>query len=118
MAKAYVGGRVITLGDAAHVVHPLAGQGVNLGLRDVAGLRDMVRTAMQRRQDWSAPHRLQRCARARRSENTVAAYSFDAINKVFSNDEMHLTLARGALLGLAGRMPPLLSLFWKRASGL
>lgn len=118
LAKAYVAGRVLTLGDAAHVVHPLAGQGVNLGLRDVAGLRDLVRTAKQRRQEWSAPHRLQRWARMRRSENTVAAYSFDAINKVFSNDEMHLTLARGALLGLAGKMPPLVSLFWKRASGL
>ena len=118
LAKAYVAGRVLTLGDAAHVVHPLAGQGVNLGLRDVSGLRDLVRDARQRRQDWSAPHRLQRWARTRRSENTVAAYSFDAINTVFSNDEMHLTLARGALLGLAGRMPPLLSLFWKRASGL
>ncbi len=118
LAKGYVAGRVLTLGDAAHVVHPLAGQGVNLGLRDVAGLRELVRDARQRRQDWSTPHRLQRWARTRRSENTVAAYSFDAINKVFSNDEMHLTLARGALLGLAGRMPPLLSLFWKRASGL
>ncbi len=118
LAKRYVAGRVLTLGDAAHVVHPLAGQGVNLGLRDVAGLRDLVREAKQRRQDWASPHRLQRWARTRRSENTVAAYSFDAINTVFSNDEMHLTLARGALLGLAGRMPPLLSLFWKRASGL
>lgn len=118
LAKGYVAGRVLTLGDAAHVVHPLAGQGVNLGLRDVAGLRELVRDARQRRQEWSTPHRLQRWARTRRSENTVAAYSFDAINKVFSNDEMHLTLARGALLGMAGRMPPLLSLFWKRASGL
>ncbi|PZU25970.1 MAG: 2-octaprenyl-3-methyl-6-methoxy-1,4-benzoquinol hydroxylase [Stenotrophomonas sp.] len=118
LATAYVAGRVLTLGDAAHVVHPLAGQGVNLGLRDVAGLRDLVREARQRRQDWSSPHRLQRWARTRRSENTVAAYSFDAINKVFSNDEMHLTLARGVLLGLAGRMPPLMSVFWKRASGL
>lgn len=118
LAKRYVAGRVLTLGDAAHVVHPLAGQGVNLGVRDVAGLRDLVREAAQRRQDWSSPHRLQRWARTRRSENTVAAYGFDAINSVFSNDELHLTLARGALLGLAGRVPPLLSLFWKRASGL
>ncbi len=118
LASDYVAGRVLVLGDAAHVVHPLAGQGVNLGLRDVAGLRDLVRDARQRRADWTAPHRLRRWARVRRSDNTVAAYGFDAINKVFSNDEMHLTLARGALLGLAGRMPPLLSLFWKRASGL
>ncbi|WP_313643028.1 UbiH/UbiF family hydroxylase [Stenotrophomonas sp.] len=118
LAKAYVAGRVLTLGDAAHVVHPLAGQGVNLGLRDVADLRELVRSAKQRRQEWSSPHRLQRWARSRRSENTLAAYSFDAINKVFSNDEMHLTLARGALLGLAGKLPPLMSVFWKRASGL
>ena len=118
LAKAYVAGRVLTLGDAAHVVHPLAGQGVNLGLRDVADLRELVRSAKQRRQEWSSPHRLQRWARSRRSENTLAAYSFDAINKVFSNDEMHLTLARGALLGLAGKLPPLMSLLWNRASGL
>ena len=118
LANNYVAGRVLVLGDAAHAVHPLAGQGVNLGLRDVAGLREVVRDAQQRRADWAAPHRLRRWARLRRSDNTVAAYGFDAINKVFSNDEMHLTLARGALLGLAGRMPPLLSLFWKRASGL
>ncbi|MCG8277787.1 UbiH/UbiF family hydroxylase [Stenotrophomonas sp. NLF4-10] len=118
LAKDYLAGRVLVLGDAAHVVHPLAGQGVNLGLRDVAALRALLRDALQRRVDWTAPHRLRRWARSRRSENTVAAYGFDAINKLFSNDEMHLTLARGALLGLAGRMPPLLSLFWKRASGV
>ncbi|MCL7715115.1 UbiH/UbiF family hydroxylase [Stenotrophomonas mori] len=118
LASDYVAGRVLVLGDAAHVVHPLAGQGVNLGLRDVAGLCALVRDARQRRVDWATDHRLRRWARVRRSENTVAAYGFDAINKVFSNDEMHLTLARGTLLGLAGRMPPLLSLFWRRASGL
>lgn len=117
LVQRYVSGRVLTLGDAAHVVHPLAGQGVNLGLRDVAALRDSVRQALARRADWAAPHRLQRWARARRSENTVAAYGFDTINRLFSNDEMHLTLVRGAALGLAGRLPPLVDALWRRASG-
>ncbi len=114
----YVAGRVLALGDAAHVVHPLAGQGVNLGLRDVAALRTLVREALARHSDWAAPHRLRRWARTRRSENTVAAYGFDTINKVFSNDEMHLTLLRGAVLGRVGCVPPLVDLLWKRAAGV
>nr|WP_295377753.1 UbiH/UbiF family hydroxylase [Pseudoxanthomonas sp.] len=118
LAQQYVSGRILLIGDAAHVVHPLAGQGVNLGLRDVAGLRALIRDAQSRRVDWSAPHRLLRWARQRRSESTAAAYAFDGINRLFSNDEMHLTLLRGPLLGLAGRVPPLANLFWRRASGL
>lgn len=118
LAQQYVSGRILLIGDAAHVVHPLAGQGVNLGLRDVAGLRTLIRDAQSRRVDWSAPHRLARWARQRRSESTAAAYAFDGINRLFSNDEMHLTLVRGPLLGLAGRLPPLANLFWRRASGL
>lgn len=114
----YVRGRVLALGDAAHVVHPLAGQGVNLGLRDVAALRELVRGAVSRRADWAAPHRLQRWGRQRLSENTLAAYGFDTINKVFSNDEMHLTLLRGAVLGKVGCVPPLVDLLWKRAAGV
>jgi 2-octaprenyl-3-methyl-6-methoxy-1,4-benzoquinol hydroxylase len=54
----------------------------------------------------------------RRSEDSVAAYSFSAINRVFSNDEMHLTLLRGPLLGVAGKLPSLTHLLWRRASGL
>uniref|UniRef100_UPI00249A0788 FAD-dependent monooxygenase n=1 Tax=Stenotrophomonas sp. PS02300 TaxID=2991426 RepID=UPI00249A0788 len=118
LANAYVAGRVLALGDAAHVVHPLAGQGVNLGLRDVGALHATVLRAQQRRQDWASPDRLQRWARERRSENTVSAYGFDAINTIFSNDEMHLTLARGCALGSVGRLPPLVSALWKRAAGL
>lgn len=118
LAESYVAGKVLLMGDAAHVVHPLAGQGVNLGLRDVARLQATIGQAQARGVDWSAPHRLARWARECRSGNTAAAYAFDGINRFFSNDEMHATLLRGPLLGLAGKVPALTSLFWKRASGL
>ncbi len=117
LAEAYVSGKVLLMGDAAHVVHPLAGQGVNLGLRDVARLHATLDRALARGVDWSAPHRLARWARECRSENAAAAYAFDGINRFFSNDEMHATLLRGPLLGLAGKLPALTNLFWKRASG-
>jgi 2-octaprenyl-3-methyl-6-methoxy-1,4-benzoquinol hydroxylase len=118
LVDSYVAGRVLFVGDAAHVVHPLAGQGVNLGLRDVAGLRDAISGALRRRGEWSAPQRLQRWARTRRSENAVAAYSFEALQRLFGSDDVATTLLRGPLLGLAGRVPSLAHLFWRRASGL
>ena len=118
LADAYVSGKVLLVGDAAHVVHPLAGQGVNLGLRDVARLRDSIADAQSRRVDWSSAHRLARWSRECRSENAAAAYAFDGINRMFSNDEMHATLLRGFALGLAGKLPPLANLFWRKASGL
>jgi 2-octaprenyl-3-methyl-6-methoxy-1,4-benzoquinol hydroxylase len=114
----YVSGRVLAIGDAAHAVHPLAGQGVNLGLRDVAALCELVRVVHTQRSDWAAPHRLQRWARMRRSDNTVSAYGFDIINRIFSNDEMPLVLTRGPLLGLANKLSPLKRMFWRRAAGI
>ena len=118
LADAYVAGRVLAIGDAAHVVHPLAGQGVNLGLRDVSALRDSVAAAQQRRVDWSAPHRLARWARARRSDATASAYAFSAINRVFSNDHLATTLLRGHALGLAGKIAPLNRALWRHAAGV
>ncbi|MGN6512017.1 MAG: UbiH/UbiF family hydroxylase [Lysobacteraceae bacterium] len=117
LARAQLAGRVLLVGDAAHVVHPLAGQGVNLGLRDVGALRDSVAAALRTRADWSAPQRLARWARTRRSENTLAAYTFEGLLRLFANDRFAATLLRGPLLGLAGRMPPLAHLLWRRASG-
>jgi 2-octaprenyl-3-methyl-6-methoxy-1,4-benzoquinol hydroxylase len=99
-------------------VHPLAGQGVNLGLRDVAALAESVREAQAAGRDFTSAHRLQRWARSRLSENSVAAYSFEAINRLFSNDALLPTLVRGHLLGIAGSIPPLAQFFWKRAAGL
>ena len=118
LAQSHVHGRVLVVGDAAHVVHPLAGQGVNLGLRDVRALRDAIADAQRRRADWTSPARLARWARVRRSENALAAHAYDGINRLFSSDGMHRTLLRGPLLGLAGRMPPLTEALWRRAAGL
>ncbi|HEU0305931.1 MAG TPA: FAD-dependent oxidoreductase [Lysobacter sp.] len=118
LAQAHAAGRVAVIGDAAHVVHPLAGQGVNLGLRDVAALRALLRKQRAANRDPAAPAALARWARERRSENALAAYSFDGLNRLFSNDNLLATLARGPLLGLVGKLPPLRHAFWKRAAGL
>lgn len=118
LAETYARDRVILLGDAAHAVHPLAGQGVNLGLRDVAALRDMVRNAARRQADPVSPARLARWARTRRSESVMAAHAFDAINRVYSNDALWPTLLRGHALGIAGRLPPLSRALWRHAAGL
>ena len=118
LVRQQVAGRVLVLGDAAHVVHPLAGQGVNLGLRVVAALRAEVESAQARRVDWASAHRLQRWARRRRSDNTVSAYAFEGINRLYSNADPLAVLARGPLLGLAGKLPPLTRALWRHAAGV
>jgi len=114
LAQQHVAGRVAVIGDAAHVVHPLAGQGVNLGLRDVRALRERLAGA----RDPGVATALARWARGRRSENAIAAYAFDGLNRLFSNDAVLPTLLRGPALGLVGKLPPLRHAFWRRAAGL
>jgi 2-octaprenyl-3-methyl-6-methoxy-1,4-benzoquinol hydroxylase len=116
LADEMLAGRVALLGDAAHVVHPLAGQGVNLGLRDVAALAEALVAAQEAGRDLAGT-RLQRWARGRESDNAIAAQAFDAINRSFSNDSPLPTLLRGHLLGIAN-LPPIARLLWRRATGL
>lgn len=116
LAREYVAGRVVLVGDAAHTVHPLAGQGVNLGLRDVACLLRLVESAGVR--DIGAPHRLARYQRERRGENLLAAWAFEGIHRVFANDALLPTLVRGPALGLANHVPGLRRQLWRHAAGL
>ena len=118
LAQRYRQGPLVLAGDAAHAVHPLAGQGVNLGLQDARELLALSEEAQQRDQPLHSPRLLDRYARRRRSENALAAQGFDALNRLVSNDALLPTLLRGHALGLAGAIAPLRRLWVQRAAGL
>lgn len=117
LAKRYVAGRSVLAGDAAHVVHPLAGQGMNLGFRDVACLRRVLRDARDRGGDFGAPHVLRRYERERRSENALAAHGLDAIERLFGATDPLTPTLRGAGLALVDRLAPVKHVFAAIAAG-
>lgn len=117
LAERYVAGRCVLLGDAAHAVHPLAGQGLNLGLRDVRNLREQLQRTRSRNSDHGASHVLRRYERERRSENTLAANSFSLIESTFDSDSTVIAGLRGLALGVANRISPLKRLFGDAAAG-
>jgi len=117
LADRYVSGRCVLAGDAAHVVHPLAGQGMNLGFRDAGCLRRIVRDARARGGDIGAAHVLRRYERERRSESTLAARGLDAIERVFGSTWPSLAAARGAGLAVTNAFAPLRHLLADAAAG-
>lgn len=118
LAEHFIAPRLALIGDAAHGVHPIAGQGLNLGLRDVGALAEVLILARRRGEDIGAPDVLERYQRWRQFDTTVMALATDAFNKLFSNDNSLLRLGRDMGLGVVNALPSLRKRFIREAAGL
>ncbi len=110
--------RVALVGDAAHGVHPIAGQGLNLGLRDVGALAEVLVGASRRGEDIGAPDVLDRYQTWRRFDSTALALGMDGVNRLFSNDNPVLRGLRDLGLGAVNAAPGLRRRFLREAAGL
>jgi 2-octaprenyl-6-methoxyphenol hydroxylase len=118
LAQAFVAPRLALVGDAAHGVHPIAGQGLNLGLRDVAALAQVVIEAARRGEDYGAINVLDRYQRWRRFDATALALGMDTVNRLFSNDNPILRMGRDLGMGAINAIPALRRGFMRQAAGL
>jgi 2-octaprenyl-6-methoxyphenol hydroxylase len=118
IARRFAGERLALLGDAAHVIHPIAGQGLNLGLKDVAALAEAIVDAARLGLDPGGADVLDAYERARRFETVSMGAVTDGLNRLFSNDVLPVRLARDLGLGLVDRMPGLKRFFIYEAAGL
>jgi 2-octaprenyl-6-methoxyphenol hydroxylase len=118
LARSFVAPRLAIVGDAAHVIHPLAGQGLNLGLKDVAALSEAVIDALRLGLDHGAADVLARYQASRRLDTALMAAVTDSLNRLFSNDFAPLRALRDVGLGLVDRVAPVKSALIGRAAGL
>ena len=118
LANSFVADRLALIGDAAHGMHPIAGQGLNAGLRDVAALAQVLDEARQRGEDIGAPDVLARYQQWRRFDTATLALVTDMTNKLFSNDNPLLRLGRDLGMGAINAIPKLRRGFIREAAGL
>ncbi len=118
LAQSYVGPRLALVGDAAHGVHPIAGQGLNLGFRDIGALAEVLTDAKRRGEDIAAADVLARYQSWRKFDTTALALGMDAVNKLFSNDNPALRFIRDLGMGAVSSMPTLRRRFMREAAGL
>ena len=118
VARSFVADRIALVGDAAHVIHPIAGQGLNMGLKDVAALAEVIVDAARLGLDPGAADTLERYQRWRRFDTMAMGLATDGLNRLFSNRSDMLRFARDVGLGLVDRLPGLKRLFIREAAGL
>lgn len=116
-ATRYTDTRLALVGDAAHGIHPIAGQGLNLGIRDIAALAEVLVETRRLGLDIGTADVLARYARWRRADNTLLAVVTDLLNRLFSNDIVPLRLARDVGLALVNETPALRRFFMRHAMG-
>lgn len=117
-ATRYVDERLVLIGDAAHAIHPIAGQGLNLGLRDVAALAEILVDAHRLGLDLGSGDLLQHYQRWRRFDNTALMVVTDVLNRLFSNDVPLIRAVRDLGIGIVNELPPLRRLFMRHAMGV
>src|SRR5579885_445896 len=117
-AESYIAPRLALVGEAAHVINAIAGQAVNLGLRDVAALAELIVDARRLGLDIGAPEVLTEYQRWRRADAVVLAAVTDGLNRLFSTTLPAVKLVRGLGLAAVNRLPPLKRLLMRHAMGM
>jgi len=117
-AKTYIGHRLALIGDAAHGIHPIAGQGVNLGFRDVGVLAELIIERFRVGLDIGGADMLAHYQRWRRFDNVAMLAATDGLNRLFSTNFIPIKMARGLGLWAVGKIPPLKRFFMRDAMGV